>query len=75
MQNGPCFPISRAGGIDQIDHMILTHTDTDHMGDLEVLATKVRIKEINISKGSLKKRLFCPSAQTIELTGKNVGGW
>ena len=52
------LPYLKSRGIDQIDHMVLTHTDTDHMGDLEVLATRVRIKEINISKGSLKKDSF-----------------
>ena len=52
------LPYLKSRGIDQIDHMVLTHTDTDHMGDLKVLATRVRIKEINISKGSLKKDSF-----------------
>ena len=28
------LPYLKSRGIDQIDHMILTHTDTDHMGDL-----------------------------------------
>ena len=66
------LPYLKSRGIDQIDYMILTHTDTDHMGDLEVLATKVRIKEINISKGSLKKDSFVRLLKRLNLPVKTL---
>jgi len=66
------LPYLKSRGIDEIDHMILTHTDTDHMGDLEVLATKVRIKEINISKGSLKKDSFVRLLKRLNLPVKTL---
>ena len=52
--------------------MVLTHTDTDHMGDLEVLAAKVSIKEINISKGSLKKDSFVRLLKRLNLPVKTL---
>ena len=66
------LPYLKSRGIDQIDHMVLTHTDTDHMGDLEVLAAKVRIKEINISKGSLKKDSFVRLLKRLNLPVKTL---
>ena len=66
------LPYLKSRGIDQIDHMVLTHTDTDHMGDLEVLATRVRIKEINISKGSLKKDSFVRLLKRLNLPVKTL---
>lgn len=66
------LPYLKSRGIDQIDHMVLTHTDTDHMGDLEVLAAKVSIKEINISKGSLKKDSFVRLLKRLNLPVKTL---
>ena len=66
------IPYLKSRGIDRIDHMILTHTDTDHMGDLEVLATKVSIQEINISKGSLKKVTFVRLLKRLNLPVKTL---
>ena len=66
------LPYLKSRGIDQIDHMVITHTDTDHMGDLEVLAAKVSIKEINISKGSLKKDSFVRLLKRLNLPVKTL---
>lgn len=66
------LPYLKSRGIEQIDHMVLTHTDTDHMGDLEVLAAKVKIKEINISKGSLKKDSFVRLLKRLNLPVKTL---
>lgn len=35
-----------------------THTDTDHVGDMEEVAKAFRIKEILVSAGSLTNQAF-----------------
>ncbi|EHE95018.1 COME operon protein 3 [Streptococcus thermophilus CNCM I-1630] len=42
----------------QIDYLVLTHTDTDHIGDLEVVAKRFKIKKICVSEGALTKPSF-----------------
>ena len=49
------IPFLQARGVSQIDHLVLTHTDTDHIGDLEEVAKRFKIKEICVSQGALTK--------------------
>ena len=52
------IPYLQARGVSQIDHLVLTHTDTDHIGDLEEVVKRFKIKEICVSQGALTKPSF-----------------
>ncbi len=52
------IPYLKSRGIGTIDSLILTHPDEDHVGDLEILAQKLKIKHIYISQSSLEKKSF-----------------
>ncbi|WP_410541364.1 DNA internalization-related competence protein ComEC/Rec2 [Streptococcus salivarius] len=60
------IPYLQARGVSQIDHMVLTHTDTDHIGDLEEVAKCFKIKEICVSQGALTKSSFVKRLRTIK---------
>lgn len=47
------IPALQAKGVSQIDHLILTHTDDDHVGDFVTLADKIKIKEVCVTPGEL----------------------
>ena len=63
------IPYLQARGVGSIDQLVLTHTDTDHVGDLLELAKQIRIKEILVSPGSLTKNEF---VKTLKTTGSRV---
>ncbi|AND79701.1 DNA internalization-related competence protein ComEC/Rec2 [Streptococcus pantholopis] len=52
------IPYLRSRGISKIDQLVLTHADTDHVGDLQVLAKYFKIGEILVSYGSLTQTDF-----------------
>ncbi|VHB31016.1 DNA internalization-related competence protein ComEC/Rec2 [Streptococcus pyogenes] len=52
------IPYLKSRGIHTIDQLLVTHADTDHMGDIEVVAKAIRIKEILTSQGSLSHPSF-----------------
>ncbi|MGT2811220.1 DNA internalization-related competence protein ComEC/Rec2 [Streptococcus minor] len=52
------IPYLKSRGIGKIDQLVLTHTDTDHVGDMEVVAREIHIGEILVSPGSLTDRTF-----------------
>ena len=52
------IPYLKSRGIDKIDQLVLTHTDTDHMGDMEVVAKAFHVGEVLVSPGSLTKANF-----------------
>ena len=56
----------QARGVSQIDHLVLTHTDTDHIGDLEEVAKRFKIKEICVSQGALTKPSFVKRLRTLK---------
>ena len=60
------IPYLQARGVSQIDHLVLTHTDTDHIGDLEEVAKCFKIKEICVSQGALTKPSFVKRLRTIK---------
>ena len=60
------IPYLQARGVSQIDHMVLTHTDTDHIGDLEEVAKRFKIKEICVSQGALTKTSFVKRLRTLK---------
>lgn len=47
------IPYLKSRGVDHLDQLVLTHTDTDHMGDMVELAKHFSIREIYVSKGSM----------------------
>ncbi|MGT2911205.1 DNA internalization-related competence protein ComEC/Rec2 [Streptococcus cameli] len=47
------IPYLKSRGVGKIDQLVLTHTDTDHIGDMEVVAKHVVIGEVLVSPGSL----------------------
>ncbi|HEM6577243.1 DNA internalization-related competence protein ComEC/Rec2 [Streptococcus suis] len=47
------IPYLHSRGVDRIDSLVLTHTDTDHVGDVLEVAKQVQIGRIVVSLGSL----------------------
>ncbi|WP_261805779.1 DNA internalization-related competence protein ComEC/Rec2 [Lapidilactobacillus luobeiensis] len=45
------LPYLAAAGIDHLDHVLLTHQDADHVGDLVALAQQIPIDEIILPAG------------------------
>lgn len=52
------LPYLKSQGIGKIDQLVLTHTDTDHVGDMEVLAQQMKVGEVLVSSGSLTDLAF-----------------
>lgn len=46
------IPYLHSRGVDRIDSLVLTHTDTDHVGDVLEVAKQVQIGRIYVSPGS-----------------------
>ncbi|MBM7643161.1 DNA internalization-related competence protein ComEC/Rec2 [Streptococcus loxodontisalivarius] len=47
------IPYLKSRGVSKIDQLVLTHTDSDHIGDLEVFLEEIDVGEILVSQGSL----------------------
>ncbi|MCR8967849.1 DNA internalization-related competence protein ComEC/Rec2 [Streptococcus zalophi] len=52
------IPYLKNRGVTNIDQLVLTHTDTDHIGDMEVIAKYFTIGEVLVSEGSLTNPQF-----------------
>lgn len=52
------IPYLKSRGIGKIDQLVLTHTDTDHMGDMLEVAKALKIGQVLVSPGSLTKPDF-----------------
>ncbi|MCH4168641.1 MAG: DNA internalization-related competence protein ComEC/Rec2 [Streptococcaceae bacterium] len=52
------LPFLKSRGISRIDYLVATHTDSDHIGDLSVVAQTIRIKNIVLTSGSLTQADF-----------------
>ena len=59
------LPYLKNQGIGKIDQLVLTHTDTDHIGDLEAVAKELDIGEILVSQGSLTVPEFRKRLKTL----------
>lgn len=46
------LPVLKGSDIKKIDHVIVTHNDADHLGELNHLLTKVKVKNIYIGNGA-----------------------
>ena len=60
------IPYLQARGVSSIDHLVLTHTDTDHIGDLEEVVKRFKIKEVCVSQGFLTKTSFVKRLQELK---------
>ncbi len=61
------IPYLQAEGAGKIDKLILTHTDSDHVGDFLKLADKIKIKEIWVSPGELTNSNFVKQLKTAKI--------
>lgn len=52
------IPYLKSRGVNHIDTLVLTHTDTDHMGDMLEVAKTFKISQVLISEGSLTNPVF-----------------
>nr|WP_281734461.1 DNA internalization-related competence protein ComEC/Rec2 [Streptococcus lutetiensis] len=52
------IPYLKSRGIGKIDQLVLTHTDTDHMGDMLEVAKELKIGQVLVGPGSLTKPDF-----------------
>ncbi len=52
------IPYLQSRGVETIDTLILTHTDTDHIGDMLEVAKRFKIKKVLVSAGSLTVASF-----------------
>ncbi|KXT76502.1 Late competence protein ComEC, DNA transport [Streptococcus sp. DD10] len=59
------LPYLKSRGVGAIDSLVLTHTDTDHVGDLLELAKEVKINEIYVSRGSLTNKDFVKKLEKV----------
>ncbi len=66
------IPYLNSRGVGKIDQLVLTHTDTDHMGDMLEVAKQVKIGEILVSQGSLTKPDFVAKLQAMKTKARVV---
>lgn len=59
-------PYLKSRGVGKIDTLVLTHTDTDHVGDMLVLAKSIKIGQILVSQGSLTNQSFVKKLKMIK---------
>ncbi|MDG3132226.1 DNA internalization-related competence protein ComEC/Rec2 [Streptococcus suis] len=59
------LPYLYSRGVDKIDVLVLTHTDSDHMGDMLEVANSVEIGSIYVSSGSLTNPEFVTQLKKI----------
>ncbi|HFI0256415.1 TPA: DNA internalization-related competence protein ComEC/Rec2 [Streptococcus suis] len=61
------IPYLHSRGVGKIDSLVLTHTDTDHVGDLLEVAKQVQIGRIYVSPGSLTVPAFVATLKEINV--------
>ncbi len=61
------IPYLRSRGVDKIDSLVLTHADTDHVGDVEVVAKAIKIGKIYVSESSLSEKKFVESLKRVNV--------
>ncbi|CYV14571.1 DNA internalization-related competence protein ComEC/Rec2 [Streptococcus suis] len=61
------IPYLHSRGVDRIDGLVLTHTDTDHVGDVLEVAKQVQIGRIVVSPGSLTVPDFVATLKEINV--------
>lgn len=67
MRGRTLIPYLHSRGVDRIDSLVLTHTDTDHVGDVLEVAKQVKIGRIYVSPGSLTVPDFVATLKEINV--------
>lgn len=66
------IPYLKSRGVHHIDQLILTHTDTDHIGDLEEITKTFDIDAILVSPGSLTQADFVQRLKALQIPVKTI---
>ncbi len=61
------IPYLKSRGVSKIDQLVLTHTDADHIGDMETVAKTFKIGQVLVSSGSLTKADFAAKLKKMQL--------
>ena len=61
------IPYLKSRGVSKINQLVLTHTDTDHMGDMEAVAKAFKIGQILVSSGSLTNAGFAARLKKMQV--------
>jgi len=66
------IPYLKSRGVARIDHLVLTHTDEDHVGDMEIIAQHFKIGEVLVSPGSLTNPEFVAKLRAMRVQVRPV---
>lgn len=66
------IPYLKSRGVGRIDQLVLTHTDTDHIGDMEEVAKEFTIGEVLVSQGSLTDADFVKRLRAMNVRVRTV---
>lgn len=61
------IPYLKSRGVSKINQLVLTHTDTDHMGDMEAVAKAFKIGQVLVSSGSLTNAGFAARLKKMQV--------
>lgn len=63
------IPLLKAKGVQQLDQVLITHGDSDHMADLQGLAKEIQIEEVVYPAGTEQKALFFDTLKVLQKQG------
>ena len=66
------IPYLKSRGVAKIDQLILTNTDKEHVGDLLEVTKAFHVREILVSKGSLKQKEFVAELQATQTKVRSI---
>ena len=66
------IPYLKSRGVSKIDHLILTNTDKEHVGDLLEVTEAFHVGEILVSKGSLTQKEFVAELEASQTKVRSV---
>ncbi|MCD0061609.1 DNA internalization-related competence protein ComEC/Rec2, partial [Streptococcus agalactiae] len=66
------IPYLKSRGISKIDDLVITHTDTDHMGDMEVISKHFKVARLITSSGSLTNSQYVKHLSKIGVAVKSI---
>ena len=66
------IPYLKSRGVAKIDHLILTNTEKEHVGDLLEVTKAFHVGEILVSKGSLTQKEFVAELQATQTKVRSV---
>ena len=66
------IPYLKSRGVAKIDQLVLTNTDKEHIGDLLEVTKAFHVREILVSKGSLKQKEFVAALHAAQTKVRSV---